>query len=90
MILLSVKWKNYWIRFLHDFEISNGSVFYPSQPGIGKAKNPINFTHKTEGGSVAEWLGRRGLEIPRSRFQVPLDLFLGRPYFNSSVMLVNS
>ena len=44
-------------------------------------------------GSVTEWLGRR--TCWRSRVTSPalttrMELFLGRPLFNSSVMLVNS
>ena len=40
------------------------------------------------GGSVAEWLGRRRLRV---KFPVTtkLELFLARPKFNSSVILVN-
>jgi len=33
------------------------------EPGIGKEQNPIIVTHKTEGGSVTEWLMRRGLRL---------------------------
>ena len=52
------------------------------------------FVAQRSGCSVAEWLGRRiwnpVVTGSSPALTTKLELFLGRPWFNSSVMLVNS